>query len=97
MRRSKRRARRVRSCFWCERHLEGSESGSSVAFTRDHVVPRSQGGTSTVPCCRACNNLKGDMLPDEWRAYMRANPEWWKLYKRRLRSPAELRNGVPKL
>lgn len=78
MSRRRRRIRSPRSCYWCGRQLEGPGSPSSVALTRDHVLPQSRGGVRTVPCCRTCNNLKGNMLPEEWRAFMVANPEWWR-------------------
>lgn len=43
-------------------------------LTLDHVVPRSQGGSNhpsnLVPCCHACNNLKGARLVEEWK------PDW---------------------
>lgn len=68
--------RRVKRCHWCEREL--TKRGGQMA-TRDHVRPRSKGGRYTVPCCLACNNLKGDMMPSEWFDYMRANPQWWRL------------------
>jgi hypothetical protein len=45
--------------------------------TRDHVHPKSQGGQITVICCRTCNNIKGDMLPAIWEAFMAAFPRWW--------------------
>lgn len=47
-------------------------------YGRDHVFPRSVVARSgkaysqrwrrlnVVPCCRACNGAKGDMLPDRW-------------------------------
>lgn len=75
-----RRRRRV-LCAWCQRQLEPPNAPSSVAFTRDHVMPRSLGGKRKVPCCIACNNLKADMTPDQWRAFRDDNPEWWKLWK----------------
>lgn len=40
------------------------------ATTRDHLVPKSRGGTDHLsnlrPCCRPCNALKADMTPAEW-------------------------------
>jgi hypothetical protein len=53
--------------------------------TRDHVLPRSRGGTRTIICCATCNGIKGDMLPLAWEAFMEANPRWWKLSRRELR------------
>lgn len=36
-------------------------------YTRDHVVPKSQGGTKTKPCCRGCNRKKGDLSELDYR------------------------------
>lgn len=44
-------------CWYCGRPLEPRQR------TRDHVEPKSAGGSSVaanlVTCCRACNQLKG--------------------------------------
>jgi hypothetical protein len=64
-------------CTWCRRRLEPVGSHSRLAATRDHILPRSRGGSRTVWCCRQCNCLKGDMMPEDWSAFMRRNPEWW--------------------
>ena len=68
---------RTVKCPYCTRTLEGTQSISCVAATRDHVVPQSRGGVVVVWACFTCNNLKGDMLPSEWQAFMDANPFWW--------------------
>lgn len=51
------------ACQFCGRVFPSSE------LTLDHVIPRSRGGHSTwdnlVACCHACNNRKGDRLPEE--------------------------------
>lgn len=36
------------------------------ATDRDHVVPRSRGGTEIVPACRPCNCSKHAKTPTEW-------------------------------
>lgn len=45
------------ACFHCARPL------TSKGYTRDHVIPRSKGGSSSrrnlVLCCSACNNERG--------------------------------------
>lgn len=51
-------------------------------MTRDHIVPRSQGGKIVVPCCKACNHVKADLSIEEWDFWRVHNPEWWKLYPR---------------
>lgn len=75
----KRKRRRGRLCTYCRRGLEAPTSPSSVAATRDHVEPACEGGTRTVPCCRACNHIKDNMRPDEWTAFMSEHPFWWKI------------------
>lgn len=63
--------------------------------TRDHhPVPRSRKGTRTIICCALCNNRKGDMMPDEWNAYMLANPGWWLLTKRERQSRTRRRRII---
>lgn len=51
------------TCQFCDRVLPASE------LTLDHVIPRSRGGRTDwdnlVACCHACNNRKGDRLPEE--------------------------------
>lgn len=77
--------RRVKSsdkCFYCQRSFlpggpHASQATQGRQRTRDHIVPASVGGTRTVPCCRACNSIKGDMSPQEWLQFRRENPNWW--------------------
>lgn len=44
--------------------------GSDTDLTRDHVVPRSRGGSNDpeniVYACRSCNAAKGNRTPEEW-------------------------------
>lgn len=76
-------ARRPReTCHWCGRQLEAPSARSSVAKTLDRVVPASMGGKATVPCCRACNHVKADLLPADWNAWRAQHPEWWRIYPR---------------
>jgi 5-methylcytosine-specific restriction endonuclease McrA len=46
-------------CVYCKCELD------DYSRTVDHLYPRSRGGvlsnTNKVPCCGACNKLKGDM------------------------------------
>ena len=55
-------------CHWCGRPARPAD------LTMDHIVPVSRGGRSTkgnlVPCCKACNNLKKQLLPMEWADYL---------------------------
>ncbi len=36
--------------------------------TKDHVYPKSRGGTVTVKACQLCNRAKRDMSLEEFRA-----------------------------
>jgi len=55
-------------CHYCGRATPPKE------LTMDHIVPISRGGKSTkgnlVPCCKACNNKKKQLLPMEWEEYL---------------------------
>jgi 5-methylcytosine-specific restriction endonuclease McrA len=80
VRREKERARELRksrwwqsvigkaSCYYCAKALARQD------VTMDHVVPISQGGTSTkgnvVPACKACNTLKRDLTAAEWALHL---------------------------
>jgi hypothetical protein len=58
-----------------------------MPLTRDHVVPRALGGSNRASnmawACYECNQLKGDMSPDEWSFVTQAIPEWWRLARMR--------------
>ena len=51
-------------CFYC------GDAAQSV----DHMIPRSKGGSNLignkVPACHRCNQMKGDMLVEEFVAHM---------------------------
>lgn len=68
------------SCAYCRRELAGPKSRSRCAITRDHVMPKSVGGTRKVRACRQCNQLKGDIHPQVWRWFTEAHPGWWKRF-----------------
>jgi len=57
-------------CAYC-----GAGGGN---LTIDHIIPRSRGGDSSfencVACCRACNNTKGCMTPNEAAMYLKKKP-----------------------
>jgi 5-methylcytosine-specific restriction endonuclease McrA len=77
------RPAKIRFCAYCSRQLTHPKDRASTAATRDHIVPQCQGGRKTVPCCRLCNHLKGDMSLKRWREVMRDYPGWWKRFKTR--------------
>lgn len=51
-------------CFYCGIRLR--KSGLAMR-TRDHIVPKSQGGTKTVEACLRCNGLKAALSLEEFR------------------------------
>jgi 5-methylcytosine-specific restriction endonuclease McrA len=69
------------TCQYC-----GAQPGGE-SITVDHVVPRSQGGTSSwtncVAACEACNARKADRTPEQTGLRLRkrpARPQWKPLY-----------------
>lgn len=70
-------------CAYCKRKMtipRFHRQNDGLARTRDHYVPKSFGGSRTIFACRACNSVKADMMPDEWKIFMEENPRWWRLY-----------------
>lgn len=69
------------TCQFCGRVLPASE------LTLDHVVPRSRGGhtdwDNLVACCHACNNRKGDRLPEEVGLKLHRTPRPFTLHTSR--------------
>jgi len=65
-------------CYYCQRTLVASTKDSNLSATKDHLHPKSMGGTLRVWSCRKCNSLKGNMTFSEWRSYMADNPDWYK-------------------
>lgn len=70
-------ARDTFQCQYCQTQL------SANTATIDHVLPKSQGGTTCwqniVACCHACNRKKGGRTPHQARMNLRKDPiapEW---------------------
>jgi hypothetical protein len=80
-------------CAYCRRPMDRRDV--RLHPTRDHVLPRSHGGTRTTICCFTCNGIKGDMLPGAWEAFMVANPRWWKMSRMELRLLRRHLAGLP--
>ncbi len=63
-------------CQYCGRHR--SELRQREFLTRDHVLPRSRGGSNTwrnvVAACSPCNNRKANKLPAEAGLKLRTRP-----------------------
>lgn len=49
-------------CPYCGRIMRARHP--HLKPTRDHVLPRSKGGTAILFVCWRCNNEKGDTMPD---------------------------------
>lgn len=63
-------------CYWCQRQLSDDKK-SQLWKTKDHIWPLELGGTATVACCFKCNQMKANLLPEQWREFMYSNPKWW--------------------
>jgi 5-methylcytosine-specific restriction endonuclease McrA len=57
-------------CYYCK------ESIDQYSTTVDHLIPESRGGIrankNKVHSCQRCNNLKGDMTPEEFHKALTA-------------------------
>jgi 5-methylcytosine-specific restriction endonuclease McrA len=81
IKRERRRARELRASQWWKRRLAKgichycNRRTSYKALTMDHIVPIARGGRSTksnlVPACKECNNAKKQLLPMEWKQYLK--------------------------
>ncbi len=74
------KARQLRASQWWKRKRSDGvcqycrQSFPPKELTMDHVIPLSRGGRSEkfnlVPCCKACNTQKRQMLTAEWDEYL---------------------------
>ena len=57
-------------CYYCDRELN-----EKIKFTRDHLIPKSKGGTdklsNLVPCCGECNEFKADLTFSQFQCLVR--------------------------
>lgn len=67
-------------CWYCGIRLK---KGGPAMKTKDHVVPKSQGGKWTVDACLRCNAAKKDMSLEEFRQLC-GGTEFWGEMKTRL-------------
>ena len=56
-------------CILTQEQLKGRSNPANLR-TKDHKQPRSAGGKEVVDCCLACNNEKGMLSLEEWRAVL---------------------------
>lgn len=80
-------------CAYCKRPMM---PWSVTHPTKDHTIPKSRGGLETILACFQCNQLKSDMMPEDWSRVMRENPGWWEIpgLGARIRNALRKDNGV---
>lgn len=86
-----------RKCAYCGRNLKINTPVEERRMTRDHIVPKSKGGTNSgnlLPACRDCNLLKGAMTVGQfkdvaihtWKSHVPNTPlqdeRWGQLFRR---------------
>lgn len=69
-------------CVYCGVVLTypyNAETADPTAATKDHIHPRSKGGTTTVWACFGCNCEKQALTLQEWRVvrFMRTGRMWF--------------------
>lgn len=57
-------------------------------------MPKSVGGQRKVPCCRRCNDLKGDIHPSVWRWFTEHYPGWWRTFATNIEVAQVCRQGM---
>jgi hypothetical protein len=84
--------RRGMECYYCRVPLTLSEA------TKDHLLPQSRGGSDAIsniePACIDCNQLKGELTEQEFRAERKQFSEAAR--KLTARSAAESKTVIPK-
>lgn len=75
-------------CWYC----------GQAADNRDHVIPRSKGGSNKhinlVPSCRACNDMKSDLTLEEFRQNLRDRWAHAQTNRRAMKRPVALIGAV---
>lgn len=80
-------------CPYCEREMAPQ---AGVFPTLDHVVPYSRGGRRTIWACDDCNQVKGDLMPEEWAEFRRRHPRWWEMPKKQAgKARSLMRQALP--
>lgn len=61
-------------CFYCDIQMT-LERGKPETVTKDHVIPKCQGGLTNkfniVAACQECNSLKADMSLSDFKLVLR--------------------------
>jgi len=69
-------------CKYCNRTLTSSHKPwKGTSATRDHVKPKADGGIGRVWCCKACNELKGNMPAHVWFGWIKTVTQWWLIWE----------------
>jgi hypothetical protein len=73
-------------CHWCDAVCTNTSDRGPRGATRDHVFPKAFGATDAprVWACRACNEVKADLTPAQWRRFRTEFPDWKSLYRQPL-------------
>lgn len=53
-------------CPYCRRTMHAYPAGNEFSPTRDHIRPKSHGGTEVLICCTTCNGDKKALSLEEW-------------------------------
>jgi 5-methylcytosine-specific restriction endonuclease McrA len=81
-------------CCYCQRKTILTLDRIPLMATVEHIVPLSKGGAksgdNTSLSCRLCNNMKGNLLPQEWAEFMASHPRWWLSSKRARRKARKI-------
>ena len=67
-------------CAYCGLKMVSSQARGDIRqATRDHIIPRSQGGSlkrsNRVHCCARCNFHKADMSLEDWLTLLRKHKD----------------------
>ncbi|MBL8578742.1 MAG: hypothetical protein JNK47_16080 [Mesorhizobium sp.] len=77
-------------CAYCGRKMRTRKgpSNAKTCSTKDHLIPKAEGGVVTIPCCRECNLAKGRLSIAEFieSSYFLAvrvvtRPQQWSMTK----------------
>lgn len=55
-----------RPCLYCRTPMRTYPAVGPFSPTRDHIRPKSHGGTEVLICCATCNKHKGALSLEEW-------------------------------